>query len=95
MFADFFIKRPVFSTVTSLFIVIGGAVCIPLLPVAQFPELAPPTIAVSSFYIGSECAGGRVVGNDHSGGVNQRRRRHALHDFHQRQRRFEQHIRGV
>ena len=53
MFADFFIKRPVFSAVTSLFIVIGGAVCIPLLPIAQFPELAPPTIAVSSFYVGA------------------------------------------
>ncbi|HYV74101.1 MAG TPA: multidrug efflux RND transporter permease subunit [Candidatus Binatia bacterium] len=53
MFADFFIKRPVFSTVTSLVIVIAGAVCIPLLPVAQFPELAPPTIAVNSFYTGA------------------------------------------
>jgi HAE1 family hydrophobic/amphiphilic exporter-1 len=53
LFADFFIKRPVFSTVTSLFIVIAGAVCIPFLPVAQFPELAPPTIAVSSFYVGA------------------------------------------
>ena len=53
MFADFFIKRPVFSTVTSLFIVIAGAVCIPLLPVAQFPELAPPTIAVTSIYVGA------------------------------------------
>ena len=53
MFADFFIKRPVFSTVTSLFIVIAGAVCIPFLAVAQFPELAPPTIAVSSFYVGA------------------------------------------
>jgi len=53
LFADFFIKRPVFSTVTSLVIVIAGAVCIPLLPVAQFPELAPPTIAVNSFYTGA------------------------------------------
>ena len=53
MFADFFIKRPVFSTVTSLVIVIAGAVCIPLLPVAQFPELAPPTVAVTSFYVGA------------------------------------------
>ncbi len=53
MFADFFIKRPVFSTVTSLMIVIAGAVCIPVLPIAQFPELAPPTIAVSSFYTGA------------------------------------------
>lgn len=53
MFADFFIKRPVFSTVTSLFIVIAGAVCIPFLPVAQFPELAPPQISVVSFYTGA------------------------------------------
>jgi hydrophobic/amphiphilic exporter-1 (mainly G- bacteria), HAE1 family len=53
LFADFFIQRPVFSTVTSLFIVIAGAVCIPLLPIAQFPELAPPQIQVVSFYTGA------------------------------------------
>ena len=53
MFADFFIKRPVFSTVTSLFIVIAGAVCIPFLPIAQFPELAPPQIQVVSIYTGA------------------------------------------
>ena len=53
MFADFFIKRPVFSTVTSLFIVIAGAVCIPFLPVAQFPQLAPPQISVACGYTGA------------------------------------------
>jgi len=53
LFADFFIKRPVFSTVTSLFIVIAGAVCIPFLPIAQFPQLAPPQISVVSFYTGA------------------------------------------
>jgi HAE1 family hydrophobic/amphiphilic exporter-1 len=53
LFSDFFIKRPVFSTVTSLFIVIAGAVCIPFLPVAQFPELAPPQVAVSASYTGA------------------------------------------
>jgi len=53
LFADFFIQRPVFSTVTSLFIVIAGAVCIPFLPIAQFPELAPPQISVNSFYVGA------------------------------------------
>ena len=53
MFADFFIKRPVFSTVTSLFIVIAGAVCIPFLPIAQFPELAPPQISVACVYTGA------------------------------------------
>ena len=54
MFADFFIQRPVFSTVTSLFIVIAGAVCIPLLPIAQFPELAPPQIQVACVYTGAD-----------------------------------------
>ena len=54
MFADFFIQRPVFSTVTSLFIVIAGAVCIPFLPIAQFPELAPPQIQVASIYTGAD-----------------------------------------
>jgi HAE1 family hydrophobic/amphiphilic exporter-1 len=53
LFSDFFIKRPVFSTVTSLFIVIAGAVCIPFLPIAQFPELAPPQISVNAFYTGA------------------------------------------
>jgi HAE1 family hydrophobic/amphiphilic exporter-1 len=53
LFSDFFIKRPVFSTVTSLFIVIAGAVCIPFLPIAQFPDLAPPQISVNAFYIGA------------------------------------------
>jgi len=54
LFADFFIQRPVFSTVTSLFIVIAGAVCIPFLPIAQFPELAPPQIQVASIYTGAD-----------------------------------------
>jgi hydrophobic/amphiphilic exporter-1 (mainly G- bacteria), HAE1 family len=53
LFADFFIERPVFSTVTSLFIVIAGAVCIPFLPVAQFPQLAPPQVSVNCFYTGA------------------------------------------
>ena len=53
MFVDFFIKRPVFSTVCSLLIILAGAVVIPTLPVAQFPTLAPPQVSVSSFYVGA------------------------------------------
>ncbi|HYL94576.1 MAG TPA: multidrug efflux RND transporter permease subunit [Terriglobales bacterium] len=53
MFVDFFIRRPVFATVCSLFIVIAGAVCIPLLPVAQYPQLAPPQVTVTSVYTGA------------------------------------------
>lgn len=53
MFVDFFIERPVFATVCALLIVLGGAIAIPTLPVAQFPELAPPQVIVSSGYIGA------------------------------------------
>jgi HAE1 family hydrophobic/amphiphilic exporter-1 len=53
MFVDFFIQRPVFSTVCSLLIILAGAVVIPTLPVAQFPTLAPPQVSVNSFYVGA------------------------------------------
>lgn len=53
MFVDFFIRRPVFATVCAILIVLGGTIAIPTLPIAQFPDLAPPQVAVSSSYIGA------------------------------------------
>src|ERR1700745_3613070 len=53
MFVDFFIKRPVFATVCALLIILAGAVVIPTLPIAQFPNLAPPQMSVSSAYVGA------------------------------------------
>lgn len=53
MFVDFFIKRPIFATVCALLIILGGAVSIPTIPIAQFPNLAPPTITVNSDYNGA------------------------------------------
>ncbi len=53
MFADFFIRRPVFATVCALLIVLAGTAVIPTLPIAQFPNLAPPQVGVSSSYIGA------------------------------------------
>ncbi|MFZ0908527.1 MAG: multidrug efflux RND transporter permease subunit [Candidatus Acidiferrales bacterium] len=53
MFVDFFIKRPIFATVCALLIILAGAVSIPTLPVAQFPDLAPPQVSVSAFYNGA------------------------------------------
>lgn len=50
---DFFIHRPVFATVGSLLIVLAGLVCIPNLPIAQFPNLSPPQVTVSAFYNGA------------------------------------------
>ena len=53
MFVDFFIHRPVFATVCALLIILGGAICIPNLPVAMYPTLAPPQVSVSTNYIGA------------------------------------------
>jgi HAE1 family hydrophobic/amphiphilic exporter-1 len=53
LFVDFFIQRPVFATVCALLIILGGAISIPSLPIAQYPDLAPPQVVVSSGYIGA------------------------------------------
>ena len=50
---DFFIHRPVFSTVCALLIILAGAAVIPTLPIAQFPDLAPPQVSVTSVYTGA------------------------------------------
>jgi len=53
LFVDFFIHRPVFATVCALLIILCGAVCIPNLPIAMYPTLTPPQIAVSCNYVGA------------------------------------------
>jgi HAE1 family hydrophobic/amphiphilic exporter-1 len=53
LFVDFFIHRPVFATVCALLIILAGAICIPLLPVAMYPTLAPPQVNVSCNYVGA------------------------------------------
>lgn len=52
MFSIFFIKRPIFAKVISIFIVIVGLIALYSLPVAQFPQITPPTIQVSAKYTG-------------------------------------------
>ena len=56
MFSIFFIKRPIFAKVISLFIVIVGLISLNLLPVAQFPEITPPSISVSASYTGGSAS---------------------------------------
>ena len=53
MFVDFFIKRPVFSSVCAIIILLVGTISIFNLPIAQFPEVAPTTIQVNSNYSGA------------------------------------------
>jgi multidrug efflux pump len=52
-FSHFFIRRPVFASVLSIFIVLLGAIALFTLPVAQYPEITPPTIFVFANYPGA------------------------------------------
>jgi hydrophobic/amphiphilic exporter-1 (mainly G- bacteria), HAE1 family len=53
MVVDTFIRRPILASVCSLVIILAGAVAIPTLPIAQFPQLAPPTVSVAAIYPGA------------------------------------------
>src|SRR5580765_120526 len=53
MFSRFFINRPIFASVLSIVIVLGGSIALFTLPVAQYPEIAPPTVEVSAYYPGA------------------------------------------
>jgi multidrug efflux pump len=53
MISHFFIDRPIFATVLSIVIVIVGVVAVTQLPVAQYPDVAPPTVQVTATYPGA------------------------------------------
>src|SRR3954468_18566583 len=53
MLARFFIDRPIFAWVISIVIVIAGVVSAFTLPIAQYPEITPPTVQVSCTYPGA------------------------------------------
>ncbi|AFW94107.1 hydrophobe/amphiphile efflux (HAE-RND) protein [Anabaena sp. 90] len=53
MFVNFFIKRPVFTSVCAIIILLVGAISIPTLPTAQYPEISPTQIIVNSNYVGA------------------------------------------
>src|SRR5215813_8713675 len=54
MIADRFIRRPILASVCSVVIILAGLIAIPTLPIAQFPELAPPQVQVTAFYNGAD-----------------------------------------
>ncbi len=53
MISNFFIDRPLFATVVSAFIVIAGLAAFHSLPVSMYPDIAPPTVSVSTVYPGA------------------------------------------
>ncbi len=48
MFSNFFIDRPIFASVLSIVITLAGGIAVFTLPVAQYPEITPPTVEVSA-----------------------------------------------
>src|ERR671938_71869 len=58
MFSKFFIGRPIFASVLSIIVTLAGGIAVFTLPVAQYPDITPPTVEVSAVYPG---ANARVV----------------------------------
>lgn len=54
MFSKFFIDRPIFATVLAILMIIAGLLTVKTLPVAQYPEITPPTVQVSAMYPGAD-----------------------------------------
>src|SRR5581483_5008471 len=53
MFSRFFIDRPIFAAVLSIFIALAGLAAMRTLPIAQYPEIAPPVVTVQAIYPGA------------------------------------------
>jgi multidrug efflux pump len=53
LFSNFFIQRPIFASVMSIIVTLTGAIALFTLPVAQYPEITPPTVEVSATYPGA------------------------------------------
>lgn len=51
---DFFIRRPIFATVSALLMLLIGGICAFLLPIAQYPQIAPPQVQVTTTYTGAD-----------------------------------------
>src|SRR4051812_23628283 len=69
---SFFIDRPIFAWVVALFICLVGAISIPLLAIAQYPIIAPPSISISTSYPGASPENlynsvTRLIGEDPTG----------------------------
>ncbi|MCM1292605.1 MAG: efflux RND transporter permease subunit [Bacteroides sp.] len=56
MFSRFFIDRPIFATVLAILMILAGLLTIKTLPVAQFPDITPPTVFVSASYPGADAS---------------------------------------
>jgi HAE1 family hydrophobic/amphiphilic exporter-1/multidrug efflux pump len=53
VFSRFFIDRPIFAAVLSIFIILAGLAAMRVLPIAQYPEISPPVVTVTAIYPGA------------------------------------------
>jgi multidrug efflux pump len=53
-FSDFFVSRPRFAVVLSIVIFVAGLIALPILPIAEYPEVVPPTVVVRTAYAGAD-----------------------------------------
>src|SRR5215472_3455859 len=51
--SNFFINRPIFASVLSIFVTLAGLLALVSLPIAQYPDITPPTVEVSAIYPGA------------------------------------------
>ena len=91
MFAETFIRRPILASVCSLVIILAGAIAIPTLPIAQFPELAPPQVQVIAFYNGASAQTVETAVTTPLEQAINGIAGHAVHDLVEQQRRHRRH----
>ena len=86
MISRFFIDRPIFASVLSIVITLGGGICVFGLPLAQFPMISPPTISVTCNYPGGQRNRRFHLGRGADRRTGGRRGGHVLHvvEFHER-----------
>ena len=53
MFSKFFIDRPIFATVLAFIMIFAGLLAVDTLPIAQYPDITPPTVMVNASYPGA------------------------------------------
>jgi hypothetical protein len=72
---NFFIQRPIFAMSIALVMIVAGAVCMLVLPIAQYPPLVPPQVQVAGYILKGVCSGGngpRDTGRACRGGFSKR-----------------------
>ena len=75
--ARFFVNRPIVAMVLSIVMVMLGLVAMQGLPIAQYPEIVPPMVQVTTTFVGAERHRRRGCRRDAARAEDQRRREHA------------------